>query len=118
MISDSEIYSSSLVIKQFTNINYVIYADELYWKVPTCSNNMPNKLILCARNVIKLLILNNHLLTLLKLNYLILPLNLLFVLLLIYSTLSRYSSINCNDVSNCAKAIYIYIYGLMVISYH
>ena len=36
----------SKVIKQFTNINYVIYADDiqLYWKVPTSSNNVPNEL--------------------------------------------------------------------------
>ena len=51
----------SKVIKQFTNINYVIYADDiqLYWKVPTSSNNVPNELTLCARNVRKWLILNN-----------------------------------------------------------
>ena len=51
----------SKVIKQFTNINYIIYADDiqLYWTVPTCSNNMTNELTLCARNVRKWLILNN-----------------------------------------------------------
>ena len=27
--------------------------------------------------------------------------------ILIYSTLSRYSSMNCNDLSNCANAIYM-----------
>ena len=36
--------------------------------------------------------------------------------ILIYSTLSRYRSMNCNDLSNCANDIYIY--GLMIISYH
>ena len=51
----------SKVINQFTNINYVIYADDiqLYWKVPTNSNNVPNELTLCALNVRKWLILNN-----------------------------------------------------------
>ena len=51
----------SKVIKQFTNINYVIYSDDiqLYWKVPTSSNNVPNELTLCAQNVRKWLILNN-----------------------------------------------------------
>ena len=45
----------SKVIKQFLSINYLIYADDiqLYSKVPTCSNNVPNELILCARNVRK-----------------------------------------------------------------
>ena len=39
----------------------LIYADDihLYWKVPTCSNNVPNELTSCARNVRKWLILNN-----------------------------------------------------------
>ena len=36
--------------------------------------------------------------------------------ILIYSTLSRYSYMNCNDLSNCANDIYIH--GLMIISYH
>ena len=51
----------STFIKQFTNINYVIYADDiqLYWKVLTCRNNVPSELTLCARNVRKWLILNN-----------------------------------------------------------
>ena len=51
----------SKVIRQFTNINYVIYAYDiqLYWKVPTCSNNMSNELTLCARNVRKWFIINN-----------------------------------------------------------
>ena len=51
----------SKVIKKCPNINYIIYADDiqLYWKVPTCSINVPNELILCARNVRKLLIINN-----------------------------------------------------------
>ena len=51
----------SKVIKQFTNINNVINADDiqLYWKVPTCCNNVPNELTLCARNLRKWIILNN-----------------------------------------------------------
>ena len=55
------ILTLSKVIKQFPNIKYVIYADDiqLYWKVPTCSNNVPNELTLCARNSRKWLILNN-----------------------------------------------------------
>ena len=74
----------SKVIKQFTNINYVIYADDiqLYWKVPTSSNNVPNELTLCARNVRKWLILNNLFPNSSKLNYLIFPLNILFFPLL------------------------------------
>ena len=73
----------SKFIKQFPNINYVIYADDiqLYWKVPTCSINVPNKLTLCARNVRGLFSIT-FFLPLLKLNYLILPLHILFVLLL------------------------------------
>ena len=35
------------------------YTGKLYWKVPTCNNNVPNELTLCARNERKWLILNN-----------------------------------------------------------
>ena len=77
----------SKVIKQFTNINYVIYviyADDiqLYWKVPTVINNVPNELTLCTRNVRKWLILNNLFSNSYKTKLLKLPLNLLFFILL------------------------------------
>ena len=55
----------SKVIKQFPNINYVIYICiyagdiQLYWKVLTCSLNVHTELTLCARNVRNWFILNN-----------------------------------------------------------
>ena len=51
----------SKVIKQFPNIKYIIYSDDiqLYWEVATCSINVLNKLTLFARNVRKWLIPSN-----------------------------------------------------------
>ena len=88
----------SKVIKQFPNINYVMYADDiqLYRKIPTCSIDMPYELTLRSRNVIKWLNLNTFFLNSSKTKLLNITRNPLFSLILPLILLLSFKVIEIN----------------------